>query len=166
MYNNEIPSYSTLLEFQEIYLRAIALAWRESVDDCERMTEHECHNHCKQHVDCFRREFRDDPFMALAKWFNYKCPWNVDLKVSELTDEQKKTCRWDNWAECDVCAKRKNCDESVKCSKRGKSRYSWGIVPKNTVTIGLPNKPSDDKDHAIALAAYSDSGPTYLFTCC
>ena len=40
-------------------------------------------------------------------------------------------------------------------------------LPKNRFVYGLPPKPEIDEDEmAIALAAYNDSGPGYLFTCC
>jgi ribosomally synthesized peptide (two-chain TOMM family) len=60
--NNEIPSYESLLEFQEVYLRAVALAW---VDDE------------------FKSLLLRDARSALADYLGYECPWNVDLRVAE-----------------------------------------------------------------------------------
>ena len=115
-YNNELPSYESLLEFQAVYLRAVALSWRN---------------------DKFHTEFVANPFAALAKWLNYNCPRNLDLVVREPKAEG---CGWD----------------------AGNSRW---ILPPNKITIGLPEPPKV-QDQGIALAAYNDSGPTYLFTCC
>ncbi|WP_028311208.1 BMA_0021/BMA_0022 family TOMM bacteriocin [Derxia gummosa] len=58
--NNELPSYETLLEFQEVWLRAVALAW-ESPE--------------------FHRELLADPTEALRRNFAYQCPWILDLSV-------------------------------------------------------------------------------------
>lgn len=60
--NNELPSYETLLEFQEVYLRAVALAWSDPK---------------------FKAQLLADPDQALRDNFGYICPWNVDLSVME-----------------------------------------------------------------------------------
>lgn len=115
-YNNELPSYATLLEFQEVYLRAVALAWNDLI---------------------FYEAFvNGDSLGALEKWFGYKCPWNINLRVKDNGGKWK--------------AKEKR----------------WKKLDRNKIIIGLPQKPAENKDQAIALAAYNDSGPTYLFTCC
>lgn len=119
--NNELPSYESLLEFQEVYLRAVALAWGETED-----------------AKVFKERFISDPALALQEYFGYTCPWGgVDLSVEEVDADQYG---WDS-----------------------ESR-SWNL-PKNTVGIGIPCKPDDD-EQTVALAAYNDAGPTYLFTCC
>jgi ribosomally synthesized peptide (two-chain TOMM family) len=60
--NNDIPTYESLLEFQEVYLRAIALAWTD---------------------EQFKQLFLLDPRGSLRNYFGYDIPWNVDLKVQE-----------------------------------------------------------------------------------
>jgi ribosomally synthesized peptide (two-chain TOMM family) len=73
--NNEIPSYESLLEFQEVYLRAVALAWTD---------------------DGFKALLTSDMRAALENYFGYDCPWNVDLKAVEGgTGWDSKTKTWD-----------------------------------------------------------------------
>lgn len=60
--DNRLPDYESMLEFQEVYLRAVALSWT----DLE-----------------FKNAFLKDPTQALENYFAYRCPWNVVLKVSE-----------------------------------------------------------------------------------
>ncbi|NML16904.1 BMA_0021/BMA_0022 family TOMM bacteriocin [Azohydromonas caseinilytica] len=114
--NNQIPSYDSLLEFQEVYLRAVALAWTNAQ---------------------FKQDFLADPTGALANYFGYQCPWNVDLKVREATGPGQG---WD--------AKKKQ----------------WTLPPVRT-TFGVPVAPKVE-EQLIAFAAYNCAGPTYLFTCC
>lgn len=114
--NNELPAYSTLLEFQEVYLRAVALAWQDSE---------------------FKELLLKDAPSALQDYFGYRCPWNVALTVAEPEGEEY------GW------------NSDLK---------SWNL-PRITVGIGVPEKPDEDSQ-AVALAAYNDAGPTYLFTCC
>ena len=74
---------------------------------------------------------------TLEQYFNYNCPWNVNLAV-----EKSKAAMWH--------------------SDKGK----WVGLEQNKITYGYPNKPKVLEQEPIALAAYNDSGPTYLFTCC
>jgi ribosomally synthesized peptide (two-chain TOMM family) len=60
--DNRLPSYDSLLEFQEVYLRAVALSWKDAE---------------------FKQALLDDPAQALADYFAYRCPWNLTLKVKE-----------------------------------------------------------------------------------
>jgi ribosomally synthesized peptide (two-chain TOMM family) len=60
--NNELPSYESLLEYQEVYLRAVALAWTDKE---------------------FKQAFVDNPRSALEMYFGYSCPWNVEIQVIE-----------------------------------------------------------------------------------
>lgn len=62
--DNRLPSYESLLEFQEVYLRAVALAWSD---------------------DEFKSALLSDANTALQNYFGYVCPWNLDLKVKEPT---------------------------------------------------------------------------------
>lgn len=114
-FNNELPEYESLLEFQEVYLLAIALTWKDNE---------------------FKHLLIDNPDAALKNYFGYVCPWNVKLKVTPAP-----TGEWHR--------------------EKGK----WHL-PKNTISVGVPVVPVDDEEVCIALAAYNDAGPTYLFTCC
>ena len=62
--NNELPSYESLLEFQEVYVRAVALAWSDPQ---------------------FKADLLADADNALRNSFGYICPWNVDLRFREAT---------------------------------------------------------------------------------
>ena len=115
--NNEIPAYETLLEFQEVYLRAVALAW------CD---------------DVFKALLLRDAKSALANYFGYECPWNVDLQVQEPAGD------------------------GVGWDPRGKR---W-TLPRMQTSFGLPSRPAAFEEQLVAFAAYNDAGPTYLFTCC
>ncbi|MBC7860140.1 MAG: hypothetical protein H7Z39_15500 [Burkholderiaceae bacterium] len=114
-FTNNLPSYESLLEFQEVYLRAIALSWRDEE---------------------FKKALEDDALLALQHYFAYKCPWNINLNVVAPGPR-------DGW------------DKQAK---------KWNL-PKNSMTFGVPLKPEADEE-CIALAAYNDAGPTYLFSCC
>jgi ribosomally synthesized peptide (two-chain TOMM family) len=114
-YANRLPSYQALLEFQEVYLRAIALAWRD---------------------DSFKQALETDAALALQQFFGYKLPWNINLTVSSPPPGH-------GWSATGQC---------------------WELPP-NSMTFGLPQRP-DIEEEAIALAAYNDAGPCYLFTCC
>ena len=114
-YTNRLPSYESLLEFQEVYLRAIALSWRDKE---------------------FKKALEEDALLALQHYFSYKCPWNINLKVTSPSSDY-------GW-------------------KKEERRWS---LPKNRMTFGMPVRPEADEE-GIALAAYNDAGPTYLFSCC
>lgn len=114
--NNAVPTFESLLEFQEVYLRAVALAWKDAE---------------------FLAEIQKDARQALANYFGYICPWNLDLEFEQVTGDE--------------------------------FAYKPGHeikVPLNTITVGIPKKPALVEQEAVALAAYNDSGPAYLFTCC
>lgn len=114
-YANKLPDYQDLLEFQEVYVRAIALAWRD---------------------DAFKSALEANAALALQQYFGYKLPWNITLKVVSPPSQY-------GWRA---------------------AKQSWDL-PKNSMTFGLPARP-DIAEEAIALAAYNDAGPCYLFTCC
>ena len=69
-YDNRLPSYETLLEFQEVYLRAIALSWRD---------------------DEFKVALLENSEDALERYFGYKCPWNVKVTVRGPDPEEAAT---------------------------------------------------------------------------
>ncbi|BCS97259.1 hypothetical protein DSLASN_28910 [Desulfoluna limicola] len=120
--DNRLPSYESFLEFQEVYLRAIALSWKD-----ER----------------FRDLLLEDAGKALQEYFGYKSPWNININVARPEESNQ---RW--------------YPSTEECPGHWK-------LPKNRFIYGVPPKPEIDEDEmAIALAAYNDSGPGYLFTCC
>jgi ribosomally synthesized peptide (two-chain TOMM family) len=59
-YSNVLPSYESLLEFQEVYVRAIALSWKD---------------------ETFKQAFLENPGKALEKYFLYRYPWTINLSV-------------------------------------------------------------------------------------
>lgn len=75
-YANKLPDYQDLLEFQEVWLRAIARAWRD---------------------ESFKRQLEDDACLALQQAFGYKMPWNINLSVASPSAEygwRKAEQRW------------------------------------------------------------------------
>ena len=125
-YENEIPSYEDLRSFSEVYLRAVALAWDES--DTGRK---------------FKAMFLENAELALEEYFNYKCPWAVDLKVREAEKEDPKA----GW-------------------KPNEGHGGRWQLPRNRVVFGIPSRPEAPLSEAIGVAAYVDGGRTYLFSCC
>ncbi|KVL95008.1 BMA_0021/BMA_0022 family TOMM bacteriocin [Burkholderia stagnalis] len=117
--NNANPTLESMLEFQKVYLRAIALSWRDPE---------------------FKGELLANPLEALAKYFGYQCPWIIDIEVVKAEAGR-------GW------------------TSDGKGGGSWNL-PRNAMTVGIPEQPTNLDEEAVALAAYCDAGPSYLFTCC
>lgn len=113
--NNAVPTLDSMLEFQEVYLRAIALAWNDPE---------------------FKQALLADPHHALGAYFDYKCPWLIDLNITEAPAGSGWNPAAQRWT-----------------------------LPENAMTFGVPSRPQQN-DEAVALAAYNDAGPSYLFTCC
>ncbi|AOJ69991.1 MULTISPECIES: BMA_0021/BMA_0022 family TOMM bacteriocin [Burkholderia] len=116
--NNAVPTQESLLEFQEVYLRAIALSWEN---------------------EAFRQMLLANPYDALERYLDYRCPWILDLKIVEVAAKDgygwhRETQRWH--------------------------------LPVNTMSVGIPTRPANIAEEGIALAEYNDAGPAYLFTCC
>ncbi len=121
-YDNRLPSYESFLELHEVWLRAIALSWKD-----ER----------------FKKMLIEDTEKALQEYLNFKSPWNINIKVIKPEDS------------------------SAKWHPASDDKEGFWELPKDKFTYGLPPKPElPEDDEAIALAAYNDSGPGYLFTCC
>jgi ribosomally synthesized peptide (two-chain TOMM family) len=114
--DNRLPSFESILEFQEVYLRAIALSWTDAT---------------------FKQALLEDTALALARYFGYKCPWNVKLRVREPAGPEY------GW----------NPTAKAWCLPPSKSSFSIPVAP------AVAEQP-------VAFAAYNDAGPTYLFTCC
>jgi ribosomally synthesized peptide (two-chain TOMM family) len=163
-YNNNIPSYHDLRALSIVWLRAIALAWEYL------QPEHQDNPKAKRFLDLLKADTRQ----ALTEYFNYQCPFSVNLEVFALI--------WEN-------------DSSDKGRKRPRrmgpgpvagqwnaatsktAKGKWSILPPNQIifhlptrptppTSSLPTSPTPMGDEAIALAAYADSGSNYLFSCC
>jgi ribosomally synthesized peptide (two-chain TOMM family) len=58
--NNAVPSEQSMLEFSEVYLRAIELSWRDEE---------------------FKRALLEDPMYALEHYFHFNSPWSFRLLV-------------------------------------------------------------------------------------
>jgi ribosomally synthesized peptide (two-chain TOMM family) len=114
--DNATPTLESMLEFQQVYLRAIALSWENKT---------------------FKDDLKKHPADALARYFDYRCPWLLEIKIVEHDHESA----WDE------------------------NSQSWKL-PLNTMTVGIPERPDPHSDEAVALAAYSDAGSNYVFTCC
>ncbi|MDR6406693.1 BMA_0021/BMA_0022 family TOMM bacteriocin [Paraburkholderia sp. 22099] len=114
--DNATPTLESMLEFQQVYLRAIALSWEDK---------------------SFRNELLKNPADALARYLDYRCPWLIDLEVVDPGGQYG----WDE------------------------HNQRWNLPP-NTMTVGIPARPELPGEEAVALAAYSDAGPNYVFTCC
>jgi ribosomally synthesized peptide (two-chain TOMM family) len=71
--NNELPSYESLLEFQEVWLRAIALAWADS-------PQKPAHPE-KMPYTTFSELLQKNPESALKDYLGYVCPWNLKLQT-------------------------------------------------------------------------------------
>ncbi|MBT8339091.1 MAG: hypothetical protein HKP58_16110 [Desulfatitalea sp.] len=126
-YDNRLPDYESFLEFEEVYLRAVALAWTD---------------------EDFKEKLLSDAESAIEQYFNYRCPWSLDIQVREVNEKEIELgAGWHPPAE---------------------GRQGFWKLPKDTFYYRLPPKPDtiDPEEEPIALAAYNDSGPTYLFTCC
>lgn len=117
--DNANPTLESMLEFQKVYLRAIALSWRDPA---------------------FKAELLDRPLDTLAKYFGYQCPWIIDIDIEKAGASH-------GW------------------TSDGKGGGSWNL-PRNVMTVGIPEQPARLDEEAVALAAYCDAGPCYLFTCC
>lgn len=66
--DNALPSYESLLEFQEVYTRAVALSW----EDPE-----------------FRAKFIANPLLTFQQYYAYICPWNIDFTVVPIEPHDK-----------------------------------------------------------------------------
>lgn len=141
--NNAIPSEESLMEFGEVYMRAIALAWRD---------------------DDFKKMLLEDAMYALEHYFGYRSTWNFRFSVHEPDQMIKKYEKepptevqtW-GWLPKEDCKK-----DGVNY---GIGRRHW-VLPKNGMSFGLPTAPDAVKDFPVALALYNDAGPMYLFSCC
>ena len=72
-FNNQVPSYESMLEFQEVYLLAIALAWKD---------------------ETFKNMLLEHPKRALSHYYGYVCPWNLTLKVTEPPEGGPEDYGW------------------------------------------------------------------------
>jgi len=62
MLDNAILNYESLLEFQEVYLRAVAHSWTNAE---------------------FKRELLENPAETIERYFGYRLPWALDFKLKE-----------------------------------------------------------------------------------
>jgi ribosomally synthesized peptide (two-chain TOMM family) len=78
------------------------------------------------HDDAFRDKLVEDPKKALKERFDYHYPFNLALKAQLDTSE---------WTPA--------------------SNGGWTTLENNVLELVLPPAPADEKQHAIALAAYN-----------
>lgn len=71
--NNKVPEFESLLEFQEVYLMAIELSWRD---------------------ETFKKLLQEQPRLALERYWGYKLPWNIDLKFVEPDPNSSEKYGW------------------------------------------------------------------------
>ena len=64
--DNATPSLESMLEFQQVYLRAIALSWENKT---------------------FKEDLKKHPADAFARYFDYRSPWLVEIEIVEHDDE-------------------------------------------------------------------------------
>ena len=146
-YDHRIPSQAELRSFSMVWLRAIALAWTACWEWNEgRVKATECKKSscagCK-----FRKELLANPAVALEEWLNYRLPFAINFKV----DFAEKLIIGEGARGKDI-------------SWDGKQ---WGkLIPRTHIQFSLLEKPKEEYDEAIAIAAFVSSGPAYLFTCC
>ena len=95
---------------------------------------------CSWTDEVFKKALIADPQSALRNYFGYVLPWNLNLSV-------------------------KPCPPGHEWIPGVGGRPGTWELPKNMMTFGVPTAPKLH-EQAVALAAYNDAGPTYLFTCC
>jgi ribosomally synthesized peptide (two-chain TOMM family) len=72
-FNNTVPTYESLLVFQEVYLLAVALSWKD---------------------EKFKEKLKEDPLLALEHYFGYRCPWNLTVSVAEPDTTSAEEYGW------------------------------------------------------------------------
>lgn len=130
--NQRTPSYEDLRGLSIVYVRAIALAWTD--DDVGRK---------------FRQQLMTDGLKALEEYFNYVCPFSIDLEFRETPPESRAS-----WV------------PTTKAPDGKIVPGYWSALPPNEIVYNLPTQPAKMYDEAIALSSYIDGGPGYLFSCC
>lgn len=183
-YNNNIPSYHDLRGLSIVWLRAIALAWeyqellsgQDLLDKSGRPVKNIPSDSTPEIFKAarFLNLLTVNVLQALAEYFNYQCPFSVNLKANLGTPNP---AAW-------------NKTTTGGSGKPTPGDWDWSCVPPNQINFHLPSNPilrwtpwgspvtgglaltspiTDDLamgDEAIALAAYLDSGSSYLFSCC
>lgn len=78
----------------------------------------------------------DDATPVLSRYLGYNNPWNFNIRFKH---DDRFT-----WNSEQMC---------------------WDNVPKNKIELYYPQRPDDERYHAIALTSYNNTGPAYPFTC-
>jgi ribosomally synthesized peptide (two-chain TOMM family) len=99
------PTYQQFLEYRAVIVQAIAVAW---------------------HDEAFREHLKANPKAALLERFNYRYPFNLDLRV------QFDSSAWTP-------------------QKNG----GWTTLENNALEVVLPPAPAQREQYSIALAAYN-----------
>lgn len=99
---------------------------------------------------------------VLREYFNYQCPFSVDLKCALWVDA--------TWTSTSAPTTEGNATVSNpgKWSGLAANEIFFHIPdnPNSSTTLNSSTTPSAMGNEAIALAAYLDSGSSYLFSCC
>lgn len=141
--NNAVPTEESMVEFGEVFLRAIELAWRDEEFKSKLLkTDTE----------------KKGPMDAIEHYFGYRGTWNFRFEVVTPEEMIKRQCE-------EVQQEHENKSWGWLPDKNKGGECSW-ILPNNGMSFGLPSPPSKLEQFPVALALYNDAGPMYLFSCC
>ncbi|MBJ6763805.1 BMA_0021/BMA_0022 family TOMM bacteriocin [Myxococcaceae bacterium JPH2] len=168
-YENEDESdyswdtWETMLEWQDIWLKAIALAWTDAR---------------------FKARLLENARAALVEYFNYKLPQMLDFRVVDLlspklpvkleypvgwgTDENAvSSLDMVGWYFTTPPIQKIQTREQylARLNRDPSARTEW-ILPRSLLVYPLPPPPQDVAIEAVALADFSSAGRTYPFTTC
>jgi hypothetical protein len=161
--DNSWDTWETMLEWRDIWLKAIALAWTD-----------------KQFKEALLKNART----ALVDYFDYSLPQQLDFHVVDVTDAKatysfqypppgskvsKSGYGWYSVRKTkhgsEPIERIKNrADFDAQLKKPGPLWTQWEL-PKSLLVYPLPPPPEDDIQ-AVAVADFSAAGRTYPFTTC
>lgn len=107
----------------------------------------------------------NDLTMVFKEYFNYQCPFSVNLKCAlwaatwrptKVNGDTVTAGQWENLAANEIFFHVPDNPNSA----------NWLEQVELRTAANLPGVPSAMGNEAIALAAYLDSGSSYLFSCC
>ncbi|MBU8898650.1 hypothetical protein DRW03_31965 [Corallococcus sp. H22C18031201] len=169
-YENEDESdyswdtWETMLEWQDIWLKAIALAWTDAT---------------------FKARLLENARSALLEYFAYKLPIMLDFRVVDLLSPElpvqlQYPVIWDGsganavssldkvgWFFTTPPVQKIQTREQYlsRLRKDPSARTEW-VLPRSLLVYPLPPPPQDVAIEAVALGDFSSAGRTYPFTTC